>query len=507
MNRVHMLVLLVSPLVASCSLLLTVETWCVTNETEAADTGFPIGSHIERQGGKWRLATPPGESGNPCADYTPRKNDGGAHARVDGGDVDADVNGGDAGSTTLPDASIDGGGCMCSGETPFCADTGACVQCLDSADCSDRDPCTLDRCSLGTCTYTAIPECVSRLDIGNAHVCVGRVGGRVTCWGGNRFGQLGSGTENEVPNLPRNVMSLVDVVDVVLGADFTCARRSTGSSCWGNGQHGQLGNGMVMSSSLPVPSMIPTDVTRMDAGHSHVCAVRGNGSVSCWGRNIFGELGSGSVDESSSVPVEVAGLTDVISVAASGASSCALRSDGTAACWGSNSGGQLGDGTTVQRGTPVNVVGISEAIQIDVGGQHSCALRADGTVVCWGDNTWGQLGDGTKVASLLPVEVHGLRDAVEIAASVRNTCARRASGAVVCWGDNSFGQLGDGTLLESVVPVEVTGLVGVIELDAGSSTTCARLDSGVVVCWGYNSVGQVGDGTRNNHSRPFEVPL
>lgn len=117
MNRVHMLVLLVSPLVASCSLLLTVETWCVTNETEAADTGFPIGSHIERQGGKWRLATPPGESGNPCADYTPRKNDGGAHARVDGGDVDADVNGGDAGSTTLPDASIDGGGCMCSGET------------------------------------------------------------------------------------------------------------------------------------------------------------------------------------------------------------------------------------------------------------------------------------------------------------------------------------------------------------------------------------------------------
>jgi alpha-tubulin suppressor-like RCC1 family protein len=104
--------------------------------------------------------------------------------------------------------------------------------------------------------------------------------------------------------------------------------------------------------------------------------------------------------------VAVSGLSGATAIATGEYHSCALIGDGTARCWGYNSSGQLGDGTTTtrtDRSTPVAVSGLSGATAIATGGYHTCALIGDGTARCWGNNSNGQLGRVVK--ALVPVQV------------------------------------------------------------------------------------------------------
>ena len=87
---------------------------------------------------------------------------------------------------------------------------------------------------------------------------------------------------------------------------------------------------------------------------------------------------------------------------------CVISAARTISCWGSNSSGQLGNGSTAGSGTPVTVAGIAgDATAIAIRGEHACALVA-GHVLCWGDNAVGQRGDGTTTNSAVPVPVIGL---------------------------------------------------------------------------------------------------
>ncbi len=115
--------------------------------------------------------------------------------------------------------------------------------------------------------------------------------------------------------------------------------------------------------------------------------------------------------------------------------------------------GQLGDGTTTDQLKPVTVLvltgatfsPLTDVVASAAGNAHTCALRADSTVRCWGGNSFGQLGDGTTFTQLTPVAVSGVTIAVAITAGDSHTCALRDDGTAFCWGLNAFGQLGNGT--------------------------------------------------------------
>ena len=89
---------------------------------------------------------------------------------------------------------------------------------------------------------------------------------------------------------------------------------------------------------------------------------------------------------------------------------------------------------------------------ITLGGYFGCSLSARGEVQCWGSNFGGELGDGTTVARALPQPVSGLGSGVlNIAAGQYHACAVIASGAVKCWGENYHGLLSDGTTTDRYV--------------------------------------------------------
>jgi alpha-tubulin suppressor-like RCC1 family protein len=270
--------------------------------------------------------------------------------------------------------------------------------------CSLRDaqsPCALAPLSIaGIANATAIAA-------SGEHTCVILSDGSVACWGRGLEGELGNGTTYG-STTPVAVSGLTQVVALAAGGRSTCALRSDGKVlCWGlavpNSPSVDINDIPYASSPVEVPNL--ADVASIAQGWGHTCVVLGNGTVQCWGSNYYGELGNGSTTFSST-PVVVSGTGNAVKVATGNGHTCALLSDGSVACWGRNYFHQLGTNTTDTcqdsdgrnspcSRVPLPVPGIAGAVSVAAGGNHTCALLSSGAVYCWGANTQGQVGDGT----------------------------------------------------------------------------------------------------------------
>ncbi|MFP2908341.1 RCC1 domain-containing protein [Pyxidicoccus sp. 3LFB2] len=275
-----------------------------------------------------------------------------------------------------------------------------------------------------------------------------------------------------------------------------------------------------------------TDIVQLHAGDTHTCALLNDGSVRCWGNGGTGRLGYGNTDSvgdnellssRGAIP-----LTEKASqLAAGGAHTCALLSNGLVRCWGNNAFGQLGYGHVNHIGDTEPVLSETyvnlgtQATRIVAGGNHTCALLTTGRVRCWGRNNQGQLGyghtnnvgDDEKPSS---VDVQVGAPVQDLVARGDQTCALLVSGKVRCWGANTYGQLGysnggnaigDNEHPSSVGDLSLAGTV--LQLAAGTNHTCALRDTGAVRCWGYNANGQVGNGTTGSTFNPtaYDVNL
>lgn len=265
------------------------------------------------------------------------------------------------------------------------------------------------------------------------------------------------------------------------GCGQKCA---TGASCMAGAclcPTGQLECVGACSNPDAATSKCPA-VVQLAPGGVQTCILLNDGSARCWGLNSDGELGNGTT-VTSAKPVLVQNLTDGIQLAGGYAHNCALHGTGTVNCWGDKS----------LRETSIGQ--LAGVVEISAGsGFHSCARLTDGSVTCWGSIFYvSDIANGTPVvyssSSLIP-DVDG---SVELSSGYEHSCARLADSTLKCWGWNAFGQLGDGTMNNQTTAVTVQGIVGAAGIAVGGLHTCARLSDGTVACWGDYSYGQLGD--------------
>ena len=298
-------------------------------------------------------------------------------------------------------------------------------------------------------------------------------------------------------------------VQVAAGNSYSCALSNGFVSCWGNNTSGQLGNGAGISPSVPIiPVSSLTGARAIAAAASHTCAVLNAGTVKCWGSNSSGELGNGTT-VGSTVPVSVAGLSGVTALALGNSYSCALQSTGTVKCWGFNSDGELGNGSRKDSSVPVSVVGLSGVTAIGASNSTVCAVVGGGAVKCWGGDFYGFFGISATGSSAVPVTIAGVTKATAVAPGSEHICALLSGGSVTCWGFDDVGQLGNGQMVrEKFGPATIVGLSGATAIASGNSFnefSCALISGGTIKCWGDSYRGKLGTGKDTGGTVPAQV--
>ncbi|MDZ4278111.1 MAG: dockerin type I domain-containing protein [Dehalococcoidia bacterium] len=250
---------------------------------------------------------------------------------------------------------------------------------------------------------------------GDLHACAVTTAGGVKCWGSNEDGQLGDGTTTDSA-IPVDVAGLANVVAISAGGFHTCAVSNEGGVvCWGRNVEGQIGDGRDCGMICPSPSAVSeldSGAASITAAGLHTCVLTQGGGVKCWGFNFDGQVGDGTSNNIRIAPVAVSGLdSGVVDLSANGGfrgHSCAVLAVGPLKCWGDNADGQLGDGTTTDRHVPVDIVSLGSGVTaVAAGSAHTCAVLDSDNVHCWGNNSSGQIGDGTSVDRHVPVPVLG----------------------------------------------------------------------------------------------------
>ena len=245
----------------------------------------------------------------------------------------------------------------------------------------------------------------------------------------------------------------------------------------------------------------------VSVGGIHTCGVAAGGVAYCWGWNTRGQLGDGTSGTERWVPVRVVGDARFAAVSAGDRYTCGLTTTGAAYCWGLNGWGQLGDGTTTDRSSPVLVAGVLNFKLVATGFRQTCAIAVSGAAYCWGLNRAGQLGDGTTTDRSSPARVAGDLTFSAVSAGDFHTCGVTTAGAAYCWGANGDGQLGDGSTTNRSTPTPVRVVSGVTfaAVSAGGFHTCGITPDGAAYCWGANGEGQLGDASADGRTQPVRV--
>jgi alpha-tubulin suppressor-like RCC1 family protein len=266
----------------------------------------------------------------------------------------------------------------------------------------------------------------------------------------------------------------------------------------------------------PLVVFPPGQFTTVSAGSAHACALDTLGRAWCWGSNSEGELGVARVPCTVGTtclgpPALVSQDLRFTSISAGSAYTCAVKSDGTAYCWGSNSSGKLGALTppatncdrTVCAETPLAVSGGFSFSQIVAGDETTCGVTTTGVGKCWGSNFGGVLGkpfpavaaSSTPVSLVLPSSGDSTWESVSRGTPYSN-CAITPNHLAACWGDNGAGELGIGAIAAgtATLPMLAATTTPLHGVTVGGLFVCALDAAGSAYCWGISTDSSLGVG-------------
>jgi alpha-tubulin suppressor-like RCC1 family protein len=324
-----------------------------------------------------------------------------------------------------------------------------------------------------------VPGTVAEVGTSNSTQYALLTNGSLYAWGLGNEGQLGDGsfadsfTKPVLVRFPRGV-KIASIPTDAMPFDAALAIDTKGN-VWGWGQNGQGELCLQDTRTYATPVKLPlSDVTLVAAASNHVL-YDAHGTVYTCGGNGSGDLGDGSL-RSTTRPMKVAGLdgSAVTELVASFANSGALLSNGEYFDWGYDGGGQLGDGQLRQSSdVPVRVNLPGPVTQVTQGGSiwdngQTLVMLSNGSLWAWGSNSSGQLGDGTARPQASPVRFYPPAGVIykELATGAITSYAISTTGEVYAWGASPVGQLGDGTLHTTLTPVRVASGASMISTTA-----------------------------------------
>ncbi|WP_309672566.1 hypothetical protein [Gemmatimonas sp.] len=259
-------------------------------------------------------------------------------------------------------------------------------------------------------------------------------------------------------------------------------------------------SGSAFTANITADCTIVADIA---VGALHACLMTGDNRLQCWGQNTYGMVGDGTTVTPRLFPVIAAANVpyDPLTLSAGLTHTCATRVS-TTFCWGLNVFGVLGLGTTgAFTASPVSVGSFSTPVfsRVAAGGYHACGLTPAGEAWCWGWNAEGQVGANSATFSIAtPTAVAaGATRFATLALGESHSCGLTTAGAAWCWGGNGRGESGRDTAgadLKSLAPVLVSTSLAFTSIDAGTLHTCALTVDGTAYCWGSREFGQLGDG-------------
>lgn len=326
-------------------------------------------------------------------------------------------------------------------------------------------------------------------------------------------------------------------VQLTAGSDHFCAVTGAGRlACWGRGVHGATGDGncadQATSPKLVEVGAMPEGeraFLRVQAGSYHTCAINGNDQAWCFGYTSGaigdgGQPGDASDSECAPLPrrVDVSALPEgdrkFKTLSSGSGRTCAMTASGRPVCWGENTYGAVGDGTTTGAKVPTAVVLTTvnggSLNSVVTGTTATCGINSSGQLHCWGMDLNEELGNGTGGAPDLceyapgqtypcaktprAIDDFHLGDqAVNlVVGGARSMFVRGVDGQWYCFGDNTGRKCGVADVPRFADPVKVVDApgetAGYLKLASGDHHTCGVASSGKVYCWGMNDKGQLG---------------
>ncbi len=258
--------------------------------------------------------------------------------------------------------------------------------------------------------------------------CARRNDGSTYCWGFDSSGQVGSGP-GDVGHLVAAPKAIgLGTTLVAVGVEHACALDAAEMLyCWGVASPalGFAASGPVVPSPTQVDATTKWLAVALTSRSS--CWIEAAGVLDCAGLDYEPPIANVNEDTTWTALAAAAGsaperfyglhggslwswkpgvdpapdpaflevMWQAIADHSSPAHLCGILGDGTAACYGDNASGEIGDGTTNAASHIVTVGSATDWQELSVGTHHTCGIRGGGSLYCWGDNTWGQIGDGT----------------------------------------------------------------------------------------------------------------
>ncbi|MFD2600750.1 T9SS type A sorting domain-containing protein [Flavobacterium suzhouense] len=323
-------------------------------------------------------------------------------------------------------------------------------------------------------------------------------------WGHNAYGQLGNG-ETTNSSIPVQVSSEGQWAVVAGGSDHSVALKADHTLwTWGRNNNGQLGDNTNTDNGVPTQIGTANDWEQIAAGAFHTLAIKANGTLWGWGNNSYQQLtGTGA----RLVPTQIGSATDWVEVACGSYFTIARKSNGTLWAWGKNGDGELGigssGGSTI--GVPTQIGTDTNWNHVDAGFAFAVASKntEGANLWAWGSNTNGQLGDNTTVNKNSPIPVGGDVHYDSFSVGLLHVIAVKSDNTLWSWGRNMFGELGIGSTTDSYTPVQVGTNDQWTHVSCGASHTFAQTANGDSFLWGRNHYGQVGNTTVIDQTTPF----